>query len=154
MLTNLQAATIDRFGIERGTQTEARRIAGKFYDRAYGKGKWRQRWSRITGKENALRSLTRQPVETSRHLTTALVPLNQIVGTEGRSKDFDRDFFPLQTHSRERWISVAAARRTGVALPLVELVWARDGYYVRDGHHRISVARAMGQVAIEALVVN
>lgn len=133
---------------------EARRIAGKFYDRAYGKGKWRQRWSRITGKENALRLLTRQPVETSRHLTTALVPLNQIVGTEGRSKDFDRDFFPLQTHSRERWISVAAARRTGVALPLVELVWARDGYYVRDGHHRISVARAMGQVAIEALVVN
>lgn len=154
MLTNVQAATIDRFGIEKGTQANARRIAGKFFDRAYGKGKWRQRWSRITGKENALRLLTRQPVETSRHLTTALVPLNQIVGTEGRSKDFDKDFFPLQTHSRERWISVAAARRTGIALPLVELVWAWDGYYVRDGHHRISVARAMGQVAIEALVVN
>jgi hypothetical protein len=83
-------------------------------------------------------------VETSRHTTTALLPLNQIVGTEGKRKDFDRGFFPLQTHSRERWISVAAARRTGVTLPLVKLVWARDGYYVRDGHHRISVARAMG----------
>lgn len=154
MLMNVQAATIDRFGIENGTQAEARRSAGKLFDRAYGKGRWRQRWSRITSKENALRSLKRQPVESRRHATTALVPLNQIVGTEGRSRDFDSNFFPLQTYSRERWISVAAARRTGVALPLVELVWARDGYYVRDGHHRISVARAMGQLEIEAQVVN
>jgi hypothetical protein len=154
MLTNLQAATIERFGIERGTQAEARRIAGKIFDRAYERGKWRQRWARITGKANALRSLTYQPVTSRRESTTMLVPLSQIVGTECRSEEFDRDFHPLQTHSRERWIGVAAARRTGVVLPLVELVRAKDGYYVRDGHHRISVARAMGQLAIEARVVN
>ena len=154
MLTNVQAATIDRFGIEKGSQAEARRAAGKLFDRAYRNGKWRQLWARVSGKDSSLRSLPGQKVETSPHSSTALVNLDQIVGTEGRSEDFDKDFFPMQAHNRERWISVAAARRRNVALPLVELVWTRDGYYVRDGHHRISVAMAMGQEAIEALVVN
>ena len=72
---------------------------------------------------------------------------------EGRSDDFDRDFNPLQDHNKERWLNIAAARRRGKALPPVELVQVEDIYFVLDGHHRISVAQAMGQQDIEAMVM-
>jgi ParB-like chromosome segregation protein Spo0J len=42
---------------------------------------------------------------------------------------------------------------SGVSLPPIELVRGPDGYYVRDGHHRLSVARALGQTNVEALVI-
>jgi hypothetical protein len=83
-----------------------------------------------------------------------VVPLEKIIGTEGRGEDFDADFHPLKKHNRERWISVYAARQMGVILPAVELVQVGDAYYLRDGHHRISVARAMGQLEIDARIMN
>lgn len=80
------------------------------------------------------------------------VPIRHIRGSEGRSKDFDADFQPLRQHTRERWMSVAIARGQGVALPAVELIQVGDLYFVRDGHHRVSVAKARGQEAIDAEV--
>jgi hypothetical protein len=80
------------------------------------------------------------------------VPIEQIRGSEGRSTDFDRDFHPLQDHSRGRWLRVAAAREQDKALPPVVLIQVGEVYFVRDGHHRISVARARGQLDIEAEV--
>ena len=80
------------------------------------------------------------------------MPLGQIVGSEGRGEDFDRDFNPTNEVNRKRWISVAACRLQGQALPLVELIQIGERYFVRDGHHRISVARALKQEYIEALV--
>jgi hypothetical protein len=71
-----------------------------------------------------------------------------IRGSESRSSDFDRDFNPLHDHNRRRWLNVAAARQRGKALPLVKLIQVGDVYFVRDGHHRISVARALGQRSI------
>ena len=76
-----------------------------------------------------------------------------IIGSEGRTNDSDRDFYPLQTHNRDRWIGIAAARRQGAILPPVELIQYGDGYYVRDGNHRVSVAKIAGQVEIEAQVL-
>jgi hypothetical protein len=87
-------------------------------------------------------------------MKTVVVPLSKIVGTEGRDEDFDADFHPLNAHDRERWISVAAARRMGIILPAVDLLRVGDEFYVRDGHHRISVARMMGQVEIDARIMN
>ena len=83
-----------------------------------------------------------------------IVPINRIQGsaTEGRSQDFDRSFRPLKFHNEKRWLSLAAAQLGGVSLPPVCLVKAGDLYYVRDGHHRVSVARALGQQEIEAEV--
>jgi hypothetical protein len=81
------------------------------------------------------------------------VPLEQIRGSEGRTDDFDRDFHPLQEHTRSRWLSVAAAGRRGQALPPVDLIQVGDVYFVRDGHHRISVACTIGQKAIDAKVI-
>jgi hypothetical protein len=79
--------------------------------------------------------------------------LAKIVGSEGRTADFDSAFDPLRSHNRDRWIGIAAARRQGAILPPVELIQVGDTYYVRDGNHRVSVAKAAGQVEIEAQIL-
>lgn len=84
---------------------------------------------------------------------TQTVPLRQIRGSESRCADFDRDFNPLHDHNKGRWLSIAGARQRGKALPPVDLVQVGDIFFVRDGHHRISVARELGQQAIEAKVM-
>lgn len=80
------------------------------------------------------------------------VPIRRIVGSEGRRGDFDRRFSPLKSELKDRWQSVAIARYHGVVLPPVELIQIGDDYFVRDGHDRLSVAQALGQEDIEALV--
>jgi hypothetical protein len=80
------------------------------------------------------------------------VPISRIQGSEGRSDDFDAEFRPLKAHNRWRWVSLAAARLRGAALPPVELIQVGEIYFVRDGHHRISVAKAFGQEQIDAEV--
>jgi len=80
------------------------------------------------------------------------VPIRQIRGSEGRCEDFDSNFMPLKLHNRGRWASVATAWLMATPLPPVELIQVGDVYFVRDGHHRISVARMMGQDSIDAEV--
>ena len=92
-------------------------------------------------------------VHARRYAGIRTVPVSQIRGSEGRSNDFDRDFNPLQDHTKGRWLSIAAAREQGKTLPPVKLVQVGDVYFVLDGHHRISVARALGQRDIDAEVV-
>ncbi len=86
------------------------------------------------------------------HQGLQAVPLERIVGSEGRSDDFDGQFRPLTMHTQRRWYSIARAGLHGVTLPAVVLIRIGDAYYVRDGNHRVSVARAFGQAAIEAEV--
>lgn len=81
------------------------------------------------------------------------VALDQIVGSIGRSREFDRAFFPRQTHTMDRWLNLAKANYRAEALPPVDLVKVGDHYFVSDGNHRVSVARALGQEEIEAKVV-
>ncbi|MBW7885937.1 MAG: hypothetical protein H3C34_25560 [Caldilineaceae bacterium] len=81
------------------------------------------------------------------------VPLAAITGSEDREHDFDAAFHPRKAGMVDRWVSVAMARQRGVALPPVQLIRVGETYYVRDGHHRISVARALGQDSIEAEVI-
>ena len=156
MFTTIQAqtTTFENFGTKHDEQSEARRIAGKLFDQAYARGK-RGKWiAKLTGKANELQSLSHRSEAARRAAGTVVVPLTKIVGSEGRSDDFDAAFNPLKKHNRERWIGVAAARWTGIVLPAVELVQIGDEYYVRDGHHRISVAKALGQLEIDARMVN
>jgi hypothetical protein len=82
-----------------------------------------------------------------------MVSIDRIRGSEGRVHDFDCNFDPLKDHNRERWLGIAEARDQGKALPPVALIQVGDLYFVRDGHHRISVARARGQLEIEATVI-
>jgi hypothetical protein len=80
------------------------------------------------------------------------VPVAQIVGSEGRYADFDRQFAPRHEATKFRWMSVDRAHREEVILPAVELYKLGDIYFVKDGNHRVSVARIQGQTDIDALV--
>jgi hypothetical protein len=82
-----------------------------------------------------------------------VIGIHKIIGTEGRAATFDIDFYPVSEESRERWINMAIAYLARIPLPPVELIQVGDVYFVRDGHHRISVARAFGQTAVDAEVV-
>ncbi len=81
------------------------------------------------------------------------VPLDSIRGTEGRLNDFDDCFHPLDERTRQRWMSIAHAHEQGFDLPPADLIQVGDVYFVRDGHHRISVARAFGRISITANVI-
>ena len=80
------------------------------------------------------------------------VPISQIRGSESRCNDFDANFYPLRQHSSIRWQSIASAYERTIPLPPVELIRIGEVYFVRDGHHRISVAAALGQQYIDAEV--
>jgi hypothetical protein len=87
-----------------------------------------------------------------RSLGIQTVCIHCIQGTESRNSDFDCDFNPLKNNNRDRWIDIASARLQEVGLPAIDLLLVDDTYYVRDGHHRISVARALGADYIDAHV--
>ena len=91
-------------------------------------------------------------IKNSHYLGIRSVKLDQIQGSEGRSKDFDRFFHSRQDRTRSRWITVASARMTGKELPPIELIQIGEIYFVRDGHHRISVARALGEKYLDAII--
>jgi hypothetical protein len=74
------------------------------------------------------------------------------VGTVDRAADFDRGFRPTSPRLRARWERIAAAQRRGESLPPISLYKVGDLFFVRDGHHRVSVARALGDTTIEAHV--
>jgi hypothetical protein len=82
-----------------------------------------------------------------------VVPLDAIVGTVDRTADFDRRLRPTSARLRSRWERIAAAHRRGESLPPVSLYKVGDLYFVRDGHHRVSVARSLGRKDIDAYVV-
>jgi hypothetical protein len=116
----------------------------------------RRAWDSLTGRSSQLLDLEMIEKEIrvdARHYAGIhTVRLDQIRGSEGRTTDFDAHFAPLQNHNQERWISVFEARQYGLGLAPVELIQVGDRYFVRDGHHRISVAHTLGEQAIEAEV--
>ena len=81
-----------------------------------------------------------------------VVRLEAIVGTVDRSRDFDRSFRPTSARVRSRWEHLDAAMRRGESMPPVDLLKVGEIYFVRDGHHRVSVSRALGREDIDAFV--
>lgn len=133
---------------------DEQRWALDLFRASYQEGKLRRLWRAATRRRTGLSCLGEAPRRGGRDLGHRTVAIAEIVGSEGRSGDFDSAFAPISDRTRDRWMSVAQARFRGRALPAVLLIRAEDGYYVRDGHHRISVARALGEEFVEALVVS
>jgi hypothetical protein len=79
------------------------------------------------------------------------VPVSQVVGTEGRGGDFDRDFRPRRPEVRERWRRVEQAFPEAGFPPIVAYQLG-DAYFVIDGHHRVAIARQLGMETIDAEV--
>lgn len=80
------------------------------------------------------------------------IPLDKIVGSVGRYRDFTREFLPKDSISEARWRAVDAAMHSQAGLPPIEVYQVGDAYFVRDGNHRVSVARANGLRDIQAYV--
>ncbi|HMD95208.1 MAG TPA: chromosome partitioning protein ParB [Trebonia sp.] len=87
-----------------------------------------------------------------RRLGLQTIKLDTIVGTVDSSRDFDRRFRPTTGRVRERWERLALAQRRGEAIPPIEVYRVGDLHFVRDGHHRVSIAMASGAKTIDAYV--
>ncbi len=83
-----------------------------------------------------------------------VIPIEKIVGSEGRYKDFDNQFFPKNTFIKERWEHVDEAVIKDIILPPIKVYELGGLYFVRDGNHRVSVAKSKGVEFIDAEVVS
>ena len=72
------------------------------------------------------------------------------MGTVDATADFDAGFRPATDRVAARWQSIARAHRQGRPLPAISVLERPDGFYVLDGRHRVSVARALGHADIDA----
>jgi hypothetical protein len=92
--------------------------------------------------------------ERERPLGLKTIPLDAIVGTVDATRDFDRKFRPTSGRLRERWERLALAQRRGESIPPIDVYKVGELYFVRDGHHRVSIAFATGQKTIDAYVTD
>jgi nucleotide-binding universal stress UspA family protein len=100
-------------------------------------------YEEVRRKLRAIESQTQELVE---------VPLDAIVGSVGRYNDFSRQFLPLHDSDESRWTAVRRAVTGLEGVPPVELYRIGDAYFVKDGNHRVSVARQLGSRYIQAYV--
>lgn len=111
-------------------------------------------WAKLTRRcfclvdmDDAIKSA---PIMSSHYAGVKDVEIRRIRGTLGKADEFDAEFNPTQRRTRGRWLNIAIEKLRGRELPPVELIQIGDIYYVRDGHHRISVSRSMGQAFVDA----
>jgi hypothetical protein len=134
----------------------AQQVANDF-GRARSKARWRQLAARVLRRSNGLLAFDeiRQGLRAQgQHFGGfRTVSVDQIVGSVGRYRDFDRAFLPRHALMRHRWQSIDRAYYEDASLPPVELYQVGETYFVKDGNHRVSVAREQGQQFIDAWVI-
>ena len=107
-----------------------------------------ERGARLASFDGALPGWWRQ-----RYGGVRVVETRRIVGSVGRHGEFDAAFMPLKANQEPRWKRIDRAFHRCQDLPPVGLYEVGGCYYVRDGNHRVSVARFHGVEEIEAEVV-
>ncbi len=135
-LTNTRSSLVDKFY---ALQSPARRDSI---------------WAKLFEKNTKLPTLPEQTMHKSPNrklIGVKDIPVEQIVGTLNRDSDFDHKFRPLKSHLRDRWVNVYLALENGGWDPIV-VHKIGEQYYIEDGHHRVSVACAVGMTFIEAKV--
>ncbi len=131
-------------------------VALRDFQRARQQAAMRQMMARLTGKPTDL--LSYHEIGQELHITGTSeqgvreIPLDKIVGSVGRYKDFTRDFLPKLDSDAERWARVRAAVTDMSGLPPIEVYKVGDVYFVKDGNHRVSVARQLNTQTISAYV--
>jgi hypothetical protein len=114
-------------------------------------------WARLTGRPadllpfNVLMRVL-QSYQRQRLPEPQSIPLDRIIGSTGRSQDFTRRFRPRSTVDMERWVRLDVAMADLKGVPPIEVFEVGGVYFVSDGNHRVSVARASGFKEIEAYV--
>jgi len=127
--------------------------------RAHGRARRHELLARLGGKPTSLlpfevlasilKGYQRVPLA-----ETEMIPLDKIVGSVGRYNDFTRDFLPKNHSMLDRWVRVEQAMESLEGTPPIEVYRVGDVYFVADGNHRVSVARASGLDALEARVID
>ncbi|MCY3781253.1 MAG: hypothetical protein OXG78_13150 [Chloroflexi bacterium] len=118
---------------------------------------WQEMLNHLIGRHNEL--LNFDEIRSRLHLHEELyrgvadVPLDHIVGSVGRYKDFTAEFLPKKANMKDRWSRVYALANSMEGPPPIELYKVGDAYFVRDGNHRVSVARELDAKSILAHVV-
>jgi hypothetical protein len=118
---------------------------------AFRRLNFRARLSRSFSNNGRLASFAAPPNPARRARGLQDIPVTRIVGSLGRSSDFDRDFRPLKKHLRDRWVRSFLHLETDAWEPILVHKVGED-YFVEDGHHRVSVARYAGLAFIQAEV--
>src|ERR1022692_4825075 len=90
--------------------------------------------------------------QSERQLGLQTIRCDAIVGTVDPRRDFDRHFRPTSSRVRERWERLALAQRRGEPIPPIDVYRVGDLHFVKDGHHRVSIAIATGLTTIDAYV--
>jgi hypothetical protein len=130
--------------------------AERDFQRMRNQAFWSGLWGRLRGQSSELlsfdevRSLLR--LNDEHRLGLQLIPVDHIVGSVGRYKDFTRKFLPKASVNKERWKAVDALNLGATGIPPIEVYKVGSAYFVLDGNHRVSVARANGMTHIEAYV--
>lgn len=85
---------------------------------------------------------------------TSMVPLDRIVGSVGRYRDFDSQFNPIRDQSGDdRQQAIVKRMREGKTLPPVSLYQIKDDFFILDGHHRVTAAKELGHTHINACIL-
>lgn len=133
-------------------QRRARTDAERARNRAF----WHQVLSNLRGIPNHLLpfSAVRELFPSSeRYGGVKPILIKDIVGSVDRYRDFDHYFLPRIDHTFERWVGIRQAGLEGKELPPIQVYQAGGIYFVKDGHHRVSVARSAGQRYIDAEII-
>ncbi|NDJ77356.1 MAG: hypothetical protein GYB65_13970, partial [Chloroflexi bacterium] len=132
--------------------------AHKEWDLARRKAFWSRILADVQGKDIGLLDFAdiahRLHLDNAVYQGTQTIPLDKIVGSEDRYHDFTRAFLPLNQELRERWSNIATLYLDPMSsgVPPIEVYKVGDSYFVKDGNHRVSVARQLAFEDIEAYV--
>jgi len=124
------------------------------FNRLRTRARLAQLLSKVLGKRNGLKSLAYSytlDLRNKQNLGIRNIPIDSIIGTMGRNTDFDGKFRPLKTHLLDRWVNNYLLLESNGWGPILVHKYG-DEYFVEDGHHRVSVAKFVGVVYIEAEV--
>lgn len=120
------------------------------------RGFWEEMFNLIRGKSTELLSFddikARLRLREEYYQGLHDVPLDKIVGSVGRYREFTSGFLPKTHKLQDRWSRVYATALGMTGLPPIEVYKVGDAYFVRDGNHRVSVARKLGAGTIQAHV--
>lgn len=130
--------------------------ASRHFSSARMQAFWEEAWALLTGKSIDLLGFEevkqRLRLRDRRYLGLQEIPIDKIVGSVGRYKDFTRTFLPRTNAVRSRWQRLDAMARGPMGFPPIDVIKVGDAYFVEDGNHRVSVARQLGAKTIEAFV--
>jgi hypothetical protein len=134
--------------------TNPRSRAADEFSARYTSGWLAALWADLTGKTTRLLEFPEPSAEKAinrKYVGLIDLPVTKVVGSVGRKNDFDDHFRPLKRNLLGRWVNVYLCRETA-GWPPILVYKLGERYYVEDGHHRISVSRALGLTYIDAIV--